>query len=273
VVDYPDIGILMDNWLIQDYQVVPSNPGTTGLAGWWKFEGNLLDSSGGGHTGDPCGTTPTYTAGKDGLAVVLDGTDYVRFGAVGIDSNDARTVAGWAKASTTNIPDWTNVFGFTNSLTTGQANRSFDIERRGGGEDFYCVHVYGWERNIAPLDLDWHHLAATYDMTTIKCYADGHLAGSAARAINTLDNVQMGKRGDNDNRFPGLVDDVRVYNRALTQGEVAYLAGKTTAFQQRLDLLLTPQDPAINMYNDGVIDLKDYAVLADTWLDELLWPQ
>jgi hypothetical protein len=110
-------------------------------------------------------------------------------------------------------------------------------------------------------------------MTTIKCYADGHLAGSAARAINTLDNVQMGKRGDNDNRFPGLVDDVRVYNRALTQGEVAYLAGKTTAFQQRLDLLLMPQDPAINMYNDGVIDLKDYALVADTWLDELLWPQ
>jgi hypothetical protein len=69
------------------------------------------------------------------------------------------------------------------------------------------------------------------------------------------------------------VDDVRVYNRALTQGEVAYLAGKTTAFQQRLDLLLTPQDPAINLYNDGVIDLKDYAVIADTWLDELLWPQ
>jgi hypothetical protein len=69
------------------------------------------------------------------------------------------------------------------------------------------------------------------------------------------------------------VDEVRVYNRALSQGEVAYLAGKTTAFQQRLDLLLTPRDPAINLYNDGVIDLKDYALVADTWLDELLWPQ
>jgi hypothetical protein len=272
IVDYPDIGILTDNWLIQDYQVTPSDPGTSGLAGWWKFEGNLLDSSGGGHTGDPCGATPAYTAGKVGQSLNLNGY-YVHVGSVGIDSNDARTVAGWAKASTTNIPDWTNVFGLTGAA---EANRHFDIQRRGGGPPvYYCVHVHGWEDNLIPIDLDWHHLAATYDKTTItiKWYADGHLAGQEVRNLDTIGMMRIGRRGDNTNNFPGLVDEVRVYNRALSQGEVAYLAGKTTAFQQRLDLLLTPRDPAINLYNDGVIDLKDYAVIADTWLDELLWPQ
>jgi hypothetical protein len=39
-----------------------------------------------------------------------------------------------------------------------------------------------------------------------------------------------------------------------------------------LYLLLTPQDSAMNMYNDGTINLADYALLVDMWLDELLWP-
>jgi hypothetical protein len=37
--------------------------------------------------------------------------------------------------------------------------------------------------------------------------------------------------------------------------------------------LLTPQNPAIDMNENGTIDLRDYAVLASMWLEELLWPQ
>jgi len=37
-------------------------------------------------------------------------------------------------------------------------------------------------------------------------------------------------------------------------------------------VMLNPQDPAIDLNSDGAINLKDYAVYADTWLDELLWP-
>jgi hypothetical protein len=37
----------------------------------------------------------------------------------------------------------------------------------------------------------------------------------------------VGKREDNDNFFPGSVDEVRVYDRALSDGEVAFLAGRT----------------------------------------------
>ncbi len=55
-------------------------------------------------------------------------------------------------------------------------------------------------------------------------------------------------------------------------GDVASLAGKTATFTQPLHLLLTPPDPKINLYNDDTIDLKDYALLADMFLDEVLWP-
>jgi hypothetical protein len=271
VVDMADLDILANNWLIKNWQVTPSNPGTSGLKGQWKFENNLQDSSGNGKTGDPCGTTPTYVAGKVSQAVNLDGADYIRVGAVGISGAAPRTIAGWAKAAVpaASIPDWTDVFGFTGASGT---NGHFDINRR-GGQDYYCIHVYGWERNIAPLDQEWHHLSATYDGTTIKWYSDGHQAGSEDRAgLNTNDNVQIGKRSDNTNMFTGLVDEVNIYNKALSQAEVAWLAGKTTAFTQAVGLLVNPQDPKMDLSSDGQINFKDFAVLIDRWLEEKLWP-
>jgi len=169
------------------------------------------------------------------------------------------------------LGNWTNVFGFTDPNSGG--GRSFDIQKR-GGQDQYCIHVYGQEWNILPLDLDWHHLAATYDRTTIKWYGDGHLAGSWDRDLNTLDNVQMGKRADNDNYFDGNLDDVRIYNRALSHEEVAYLAGKGVEFTQELWMLLTPQDPRINMYQESPdsINFKDLAEFGIDWRYVQMWP-
>jgi hypothetical protein len=278
VIDYLDLGVLTDNWLISNWDVTPQNPGSTGLTAWYRFENNTNDSSGNNHHGDPCGAPgPTYsTDSKEGTySIQLDGVDdYVNVGPIGIDANDPRTIAGWVKASSTVIPDWTNIFGFTGASGT---NLHFDMQVVGAvaGETYrgYGLHVYNWERNLAPLDLEWHHLAATYDGTTIAWYAEGDLHGSEDQVLNTTDNVQMGKRGDNENHFPGLVDDVSIYSRALSQAEIGYLAGKTSTYTQPLYLLLTPQDPNINMYDDGTIDFKDYDGLADVWGDEQLWPQ
>jgi hypothetical protein len=275
VIDYLDLDVLTDNWLISSWDVTPQDPGATGLIGWYRFEGNTNDSSVNGNHGDPCGA-PTYsTDSKEGTySIELDGVDdYVNVGAVGIDGNSPRTIAGWVKANSTVIPDWTNIFGFTGASGGGL---HFDMQITGvtaATYHGYGLHVYGWERSLAPLDLEWHHLAATYDGATIAWYAEGHLHGSEEIDLNTTDNVQMGKRGDNDNYFPGLVDDVRIYGRALSQGEIGYLAGQTTTYTQPLYLLLTPQNPDINLYDDGTIDFKDYDGLADVWGDEQLWPE
>ena len=209
---------------------VYGDPNGEHLMAWYRFENNTDDSSGNGRNGTAIGG-PTYSTDSRGetYSLWLDGLDdYVEVGDVGISGDDPRTIAGWVRATKT-PNNWTNVFGFTAPEGTGD-NTHFDIEYSGASYTYhYYIHVYGWQAKIAELDMEWHHLAATYDGKTITWYSDGHRVSSAARVLNTYGNVQIGKREDNESCFPGLVDDVRIYSRALSQGEIAQLARSSTA--------------------------------------------
>ncbi len=210
--------------------ITPVAPGAAGLVAHYAFDGNANDSSGNGYNGTVNGNA-TYVAGVDGQAIALDGSRaYVAVTTVGITGAAPRTIAGWAKADTTTITAWTNVFGFTGAATNGQ---HFDIEAVGtSGTNstlgYYGLHRHGWEFDILPIDLEWHHLAATFDGTTVTWYGDGLPIGSdEVTNVATPGAFHIGKRQDNENFFPGAVDDVRVYDHALSDGEIASLAGRT----------------------------------------------
>jgi len=196
------------------------------LVGWWKFDGDCSDSSGYGSDGTPFGSGISFTAAPErGQVVSLNGSDdFVAVGDVGISGDSARTICGWAKADAAVISDWTNIFGFTGPSGAGG---HFDIEVVGDTTDTdkgYGIHCYSWQRNIfAGTDLDWHHFAATYDGVTVKWYGDGQLIGSEDYAIDVPDNFQIGKRQDNDNFFGGQIDDVRIYDYALSDSDIAEL--------------------------------------------------
>jgi hypothetical protein len=211
----------------------PVEPDVAGLVARYAFDGDVKDSSGKGRNGTANGG-PTYVPGVDGQAIHLDGIDdYVAVGGVGISGAAPRTISGWVKADTTTITDWTNLFGFT-SVPDGVAGLSFDMNKM-GGSNTYCIHAYGWERNIMPIDLEWHHLAATYDGTTVAWYGDGLHVTSEAWVLNTQDNVQMGKRAHAaGGNFPGSIDEVRIYNKALSAEEIAWLAGRRAPVHQPL---------------------------------------
>jgi len=259
VLNYNELETMSADWLGTGYQVTPANPGTTNLVAHYPFNGNANDVVG-GHNGTTSGLV-TYGPGKVGQAILLDGVDdLVTVGPVGISGAAARTIAGWAKSNVISMSDWINIFGFTGP---SGGNGHFDIEHVNvGGNRGYGIHVYGWERVIFPVDLEWHHLAASYDGTTISWYGDGRLIGSdSSRTLDTPDNVHMGKRDDNDNYFAGRVDEVYIYGRVLSEAEIAWLAGHTSP-------LSIPPD----LYLDGTLDFKDLTVLANSWLEEQLWP-
>jgi hypothetical protein len=210
--------------------VVPAEPDTANLVAYYAFDGNANDGSGKGRHGTVQGTV-SYVAGVTGQAINLDGTAaHVTVATVGITGAASRTISGWAKADRTTIPEWTNVFGFTGADSNGQ---HFDIQAVGTTATttlgYYGLHRYGWEQNILPIDLEWHHLAATLDGTTVTWYGDGIAMGSdQVTNVNTPGPFHVGKRQDNTNFFPGSVDEVRVYDRALSAEEIAWLAGKRT---------------------------------------------
>jgi hypothetical protein len=275
IVDYPDIQTLTNNWLISTYDVVPAAPSDANLAVYYRFEGNFNDSSVNGNHGDPCNGVSIVTDPTRGQVANFDGVD------------DYVDITNPIELPLYSVALWFRVAGGTGSRDLFAAfttNHGALLEVQGtgtlrylhrfpfggtGGNSIYTATGYA--------DGLWHHAAAVKSADRMALYVDGQQVG--AQTDNTqFDQPTMAVLGRIDSsrterQFLGAMDDVRIYSRALSHNEVAHLAGKTTPFQQRLDLLLTPQDAAINLYNDKIIDLKDYAVLADTWLDELLWPQ
>jgi len=69
------------------------------------------------------------------------------------------------------------------------------------------------------------------------------------------------------------LDDVRIYSRALSQAEIAYMADETPDDGE----MYIPVTSAANLYDEEPqlsrsVNFKDFAVFADMWLEEQLWP-
>ncbi|MDT8300625.1 MAG: LamG domain-containing protein [Sedimentisphaerales bacterium] len=211
------------------------------LVAHWQFDetsGSVAqDASGSGNNGTLKGN-PQWVAGRIGGAIQLDGIDdYVDIGSVGISGIDNRTIAGWAKASTTDIPAWTSVFGFVPDGDTD--GTYYDIEVDDAGN--YVVFVGGWESIFIPVDTQWHHFAVTYNGQGGNWYLDGQFVDNLDGEIGTIDQVRIGARLSNSNYFPGLIDDVRIYNTVLTLTEIKKLMAGPKAYDP------TPADGILYM--------------------------
>ena len=69
----------------------------------------------------------------------------------------------------------------------------------------------------------WTHLAATYDGTTVRLYVNGAQVASRAVTGNLISSTGALRIGGNTiwgEYFSGLIDEVRIYNRALTPAEI-----------------------------------------------------
>ncbi len=215
-------------------KTIATNPDlNSGLVGHWTFDGadmtlNVADSSGNGNTGYLNGFTSTTTAiGAIGQALDFDGVDdYVNIG----DSNSVdvtiTTISAWIKTSQTSFP---NGFAyivkkdkFTGSgpytLYTTSNNTFFALRSQDGGNPSVSA-------GVNPNDGNWHHIVATYDGNTLKIYYDGDFRNSANYTDTILVNATDVHIGgwENYRLFDGLIDDVRIYNRALSADEITRL--------------------------------------------------
>jgi len=85
----------------------------------------------------------------------------------------------------------------------------------------------------APLSPGWHHLAVTVDSSamTLQLYVDGNVVASAPTTVlpadlgETTQNWLGRSQYEADPYFMGMLDEFRIYDRALSASEVRYLAG------------------------------------------------
>ncbi|MHC4641143.1 MAG: LamG-like jellyroll fold domain-containing protein, partial [Planctomycetota bacterium] len=281
IVDEKDLRLMAGDWLMRDRVITTALPPAANLLASYQFEGNVLDSSAyGNHLTDPCLSAPGYGTGIVGTqALSLDGVDdHLVVTGVGIDGNVPRTITVWAKADHTNITDWTLAFGFTgNADASGGSGSHFNIGSL-GGPGGVGAHVWGWEETIFTDEqsLDWHHYAMSYDGTRVDYYGDGvwmdtDVGKSNVMNLTHADRVHVGKRATSDLYFPGDVDDARIYNVVLSEGEIAYIATQGAA---TLHVPIVSDADLYQLEPQGQqwINFNDYGLLTNSWLETVLWP-
>ncbi len=206
----------------------PARAADPNLVGWWKFNGDGLDASGNGRSGALTGDAH-FAAGHSGQALALDGDgDYFTVtGYKGILSTHPVTVTAWV--NTTAGGDATMIYWGRNSGT-----RRVDF-RLGAGR-LRVEHGSGNIQGDTTLnDAEWHHVAlamraaATISYPEVKLYLDGRddtrdtIDPDAFALVVNANNVDLtiGRRTPNNDRyFPGLIDDVKIYDRELAGIEI-----------------------------------------------------
>ncbi len=223
----------------------------SGMVGWWPADGNATDIAGNNHGTLKNGAT--FAAGKVGQAFSFDGVDSVveiaNEAKFDFDGTDAFTIDAWIKTSPKVVGD--HIIVAKQNINPAQPvsypGYGLVIDDSIGPPKPY-VHTdalmlilqHGWPDQIIwvrgttdIIDGQWHHVAGTYDgsgsASGVKLYVDGVLESMIVEqddlGANTILNnapLTIGTRKDNtaDVAFNGLIDEVEVYNRALTASEI-----------------------------------------------------
>ncbi|MHC4500128.1 MAG: LamG domain-containing protein, partial [Planctomycetota bacterium] len=277
IVDWADVRIMANEWLRTDAMLTVSAP-SPGPVGWWEFE-----EGGGSSVGDSSGY------GNDGTAEGTFSWVQGRIGNGAMAFNDGRVLVPDAPelrpAAEITAAAWV-YYSATPSYSARVVVKGVDQ----GDRENFAVQVtdedqLGWfvrDSNTTNHGLDsedelrrneWTHLAGTYDGNAVACYVNGQLSNSstvgAVPLLQDTNELAIGDAVDVDRAFIGTVDDVQVYDYALSYAEVAYLATEGTGY-----LALVSQ---VNLYDaeppgEQAINLRDIAVFLDSWLEEKLWP-
>ena len=205
---------------------------------WWRLDegqGKTVGDSAGSHTGEIRGAT--WATGREGKALDFDGKDdYVRLGTADVFARDF-TVAAWIHPRSFPARGGTIVAKERNSLS------DFNLRvyvAPGGKLGFWITDAQ--RNNIWPFETaagtvpanEWTHVAATRSGTTHTLYIGGKKVAtkSSKVPINHASRLEWriggryppaGSPTDEVGDFPfhGLIDDVRIYTRALRPDELA----------------------------------------------------
>ena len=207
-----------------------------GLIGHWGANGNALDSTG-NNNGILIGNT-TYVAGNEGQAFSFDGNMDSVFISQTLDVSTEFSMSAWINPLTTS--DIENQI-FNNESSYEMAIRSgtfqYAIETDAVGAWFWV------DTGISVTANQWSFFGLTYDGTVTNVYNDiGLLFSSNSISGNVIDlvnnQVHIGSRFNNTQSFHGAIDDVYIFDHALTSSEILDVSNNSYDVPEPISLAL-----------------------------------
>jgi hypothetical protein len=249
-----------------------------GLVSYWPMDGNFSDARGINPGTFVGGGTPAFSTGKFGQGIDLNGVD--QFVNVGNSSSLDMSLAGPAQNGHVSISAWFRVDAFDitwQALLAKGEGSNYRIARRDAGS---VISYAGGSGDIPTMDLvgpsvndgTLHHVVAiSENAVSTRLWVDGTLVETgAAPTLGNMGNSDLfiGENVQARGRYwDGLIDDVAIWNRVLTDAEVASLwAGGAGASVGSL----IPAPPAPGDVNgDGSVNNADFEIIRGNFLESV----
>jgi hypothetical protein len=255
---------LLLNLLLFTVFVIPLSGQDSSLVGFWTFDDSTgVDSSvyanNGGLTPDP-----TFINGMKGSAMYFDGIDDHIFiwDSNSLDTDSSMTIALWIMPDSIASGGAKVMSKWYSAPSEGDWILSLSSQDSCGGA---CVSWYfgfanysvygnpnGWF-SIGPPDLDyylllgeWNFIAVTFDTGFVNLYYNGNLIKTDTSIVKytslneyNTDDIYIGSlwNGFPTYRFTGGLDEIRIYNRPLSAGEINDLYNQVTSIENRVNTL------------------------------------
>jgi hypothetical protein len=210
-----------------------------GLVAYYPFNGNAIDESGNGNNGlirNAILTKDRHSVQNSAMS--FDGSSaFIEIPSTkSLESLGRITVSCWINAD--NLFPQSGQQGWKSSCIAAKGLRSGEATDWAlaidGNRIRPHIFVNGWNYYDSPgviLKQKWHHVVFSYDGSSTRTYADGIIINEAFRNVGILPSsnlplyigAYLPSSLSNKNYFPGLIDEFRIYNRALTDNEVKAL--------------------------------------------------
>ena len=208
------------------------------LIAYWPMDegsGVTVTDEVGGFNGTIAGTVQ-WVAGMFGSGILFPGTqgNNVNCGSIDLNIGSNFTLACWIK-----MPDCADRFHdifAKGPKAAGHFELYINGSGAGGGDRLrgdasaYIPDLGDFWSNIKVDDDTWHHIAWTYNGSAVVCYVDGGSTGQKTWArsgsvVSTTGEFRIGSLADQSNPFGGTVDEVAIFDSALTVEEVQAIMG------------------------------------------------
>lgn len=217
---------------IQSNAQIPSYVPTSGLKAWWGLNGNVNDATSNGNNCTNYGATPTTNRfGAANSAYAFDGvSNYLERTSPSITFSETGTYSFsmWVKKASANA----GIMMMSGTGTTGVY--IWLLQGNATGTTYFGTNKQqsAWIWATCPYVLSqWEHYVCVYTAGTMKLYKNGVFQSTStytySGATSTNIPLYIGK-GISSNNFHGDLDDIGIWNRALTQCEITDLYNGTT---------------------------------------------